>query len=60
MVRIDATPDNGLNQDSAGNLLQIRSLSTERFIRKLGQVTDEILQELLSGLVICVDYEQKH
>jgi mRNA interferase MazF len=39
MVRIDANPDNGLNQDSAGNLLQIRSLSTERFIRKLGQVT---------------------
>jgi mRNA interferase MazF len=59
MVRIDATPDNGLDKDSAGNLLQIRSLSTERFIRKLGQVTDEILQELLSGLVICVDYEQK-
>jgi mRNA interferase MazF len=59
MVRIDANPDNGLDQDSAGNLLQIRSLSTERFIRKVGQVTDEILQELLSGLVICVDYEQK-
>jgi mRNA interferase MazF len=59
MVRIDANPDNGLDKDSAGNLLQIRSLSTERFIRKLGQVTDEILQELLSGLVICVDYEQK-
>jgi mRNA interferase MazF len=58
MVWIDAIPDNGLKQDSAGNLLQIRSLSTERFIRKLGQVTDEILQELLSGLVICVDYEQ--
>jgi mRNA interferase MazF len=59
MVRIDANPHNGLNQDSAGNLLQIRSLSTERFIRKLGKVADEILQELLSGLVICVDYEKK-
>jgi mRNA interferase MazF len=53
------TQTNGLNQDSAGNLLQIRSLATERFICKLGQVTDEILQELLSGFVICVDYEQK-
>ena len=59
MVRIDANPDNGLDKNSAGNLLQIRSLSAERFIRKLGQVTDEILQELLSWLVICVDYEHK-
>ncbi len=58
MIRIDATSDNGLDRDSAGNLLQIRSLSTERFIRKLGQVSDETLQELLSGLVICVDYGQ--
>jgi mRNA interferase MazF len=58
MVRIDASSQNGLDRDSAGNLLQIRSLSTERFIRKLGQVSNETLQELLSGLVICVDYEQ--
>jgi mRNA interferase MazF len=59
MVRIDAKPENRLNQDSAGNLLQILSLSTERFIRKIGQVTDKMLQEFLSGLVICVDYDQK-
>jgi len=59
MVRIDANPDNGLDRDSAGNVLQVRSLSTERFIRKLGQISDETLQELLPGLVICVDYEAK-
>lgn len=57
MVRINANIENGLDRDSAGNVLQVRSLSTERFIRKLGQVSDETLQELLSGLVICVDYE---
>jgi len=57
MVSIDANPENGLDRDSAGNVLQVRSLSTERFIRKLGQVSNETLQELLSGLVICVDYE---
>jgi mRNA interferase MazF len=58
MVRIGATQESGLDRDSAGNLLQIRSLSTERFIRKLGQALDETLQELVSGLAICVDYEQ--
>ena len=57
MVRINVSSENGLDQDSARNVLQVRSLSTERFIRKLGQVPPETLQELLSGLIICVDYE---
>jgi mRNA interferase MazF len=33
------------------------ALSTERLIKKLGQVSDETLQELLSCLIVCVDYE---
>ncbi|WP_310487138.1 type II toxin-antitoxin system PemK/MazF family toxin [Chamaesiphon sp. VAR_69_metabat_338] len=59
MVRIDANIDNGLDVDSAGNILQIRSLSTERFVKRLGQVSPEILEELLTGLTICTDYELK-
>jgi mRNA interferase MazF len=57
MVKIAASPENQLQRDSAGNVLQVRSISTERFVKHLGQVTDETLQELLSGLVICIDYE---
>jgi mRNA interferase MazF len=59
MVRIAANTDNGLDVDSAGNILQIRSLSTERFVKQLGQVSPEILEELLAGLIICTDYELK-
>lgn len=43
MVRINVSSENGLDRDSAGNVLQVRSLSTERFMRRLGQVSDEIL-----------------
>lgn len=57
MVRIDANPENGLDCDSAGNILQVRSLSTDRFIKRLGQVSTDTLQEVLSGLIICTDYE---
>jgi mRNA interferase MazF len=57
MVKIDANLENGLDRDSAGNVLQVRSLSTERFVKRLGQISDEILQELLAGLVVCIDYE---
>lgn len=58
MVKIEASPENQLSRDSAGNILQVRSISTERFVKYLGLVSDEILRELLSGLIICVDYEQ--
>lgn len=57
MVKITPTPDNGLERDSAGNILQIRSVSTQRFVRNLGQLSSEQLKELLAGLIICVEYE---
>lgn len=56
MVSIKRTDENGLEQDSAGNVLQVRSISVERFVRHVGQVSKTVLQELLAGLVICVDY----
>ncbi|MEL7067845.1 MAG: type II toxin-antitoxin system PemK/MazF family toxin [Cyanobacteria bacterium J06581_3] len=56
MVKIIATSKTGLRQASAGNVLRVRSLSTERFVKKLGKVSPEILNELLAGLAICTDY----
>jgi mRNA interferase MazF len=47
---------NGLDQDSAGNVLQIRSLSTQRFIDKIGVVSNQVMGELLAGLIISIDY----
>lgn len=56
MVRIVKDPMNKLDNDSAGNILQIRSVSTQRFIDQIGRVSEEVMQELLAGLVISVDY----
>ncbi len=58
MIKIKANSENQLDRDSAGNVLQVRSISIERFVRKLGQVSSKNLEELLFSLVICVDYEQ--
>lgn len=57
MVSIKQTDENGLERDSAGNVLQVRSISLERFVRRQGEVSTTVLQELLAGLLICVDYE---
>jgi mRNA interferase MazF len=56
MVKIGPTLQNGLSTDSAGNVLQVRSLSTERFRKRIGTVSSDVLDELLAGLVVCVDY----
>lgn len=57
MVKIPPASKNGLDRDSAGNVLQVRSVSTERFVKLLGQVEDEQLKELIAGLAICVEYD---
>ncbi|PSN15054.1 PemK family transcriptional regulator [filamentous cyanobacterium CCT1] len=57
MVKLWATAANGLNRDSAANVLQIRSLSTQRFANYLGRLEPTLISEILAGLVICVDYE---
>ena len=41
---------------SIGNVLQVRSISNERFVRRLGLVSESIFKELLAVLIICVDY----
>ena len=56
MIKIAADSQTGLSQVSAGNVLQIRSLSTERFIKRLGVVTPAVLDELLATLAVCTDY----
>ncbi|MFP4121804.1 type II toxin-antitoxin system PemK/MazF family toxin [Coleofasciculus sp.] len=56
MVPIVRNAENGLNVNSAGNVLQVRSVTTERFVQCLGKVSPQVLQELLAGLIICIDY----
>lgn len=56
MVEIEATTENGLDRDSAGNVLQIRSISTERFVKHLGRLSPKLMEEILAGIAICIDY----
>jgi mRNA interferase MazF len=57
MVKISPTPGNELSQESAGNVLQVRSLSNQRFIRQLGMLESESLRELVAGLAILTEYQ---
>lgn len=54
MVKISPSAANGLTKDSAADTFQIRSVSTARLIRKLGEITPAEMDHLVLaiGLVI--------
>ena len=50
MIKISPNSSNGLSKDSAADCFQVRSVSEERFVRKLGKVSDINLDEIKRGL----------
>lgn len=55
-VRIPKSEQNRLDRDSAADFLQVRAVSTERFVSKIGQLEPALLDEVVAGIVIAVDY----
>ena len=47
---------NGLHAESAADFLQVRSVSTERFIRRIGALKGDQVEEIVAGVVIAIDY----
>ncbi len=60
MIPIQQTDENGLDSNSAGNVLQVRSVTTQRFVLCLGKVSATVMQELLTALFLCVDYDPEN
>ena len=52
LVKIQPTKENGLDQTSAADAFQIRSLSIERFIHIVGKVDSEMLSSILEAVQI--------
>ena len=54
-LRPDST--NGLSKESAIDSFQIRSVSLNRFQRKLGIVPDIKLREIAAAIVLCIGFK---
>jgi len=50
MIKIAPAIKNGLRKDSAADCFQVRSVSQERFVNKLGNVSVIIMDEIRVGL----------
>jgi mRNA interferase MazF len=50
MITVEVTPTNGLTKTSSADCFQIRSVSSERFEKKLGAVSSELQERMKEGL----------
>jgi len=55
MVKIEPDNKNNLKKISALDVFQIRSVSTARFLKKIGSVTFEILDEVKAAVKAVID-----
>jgi mRNA interferase MazF len=52
LVRLDPDASNNLDKPSTADTFQVRSLSTRRFVRRLGQLNDADLERIKEGLKV--------
>jgi len=55
MVKIDPSPENGLSKVSSADCFQIRSLSEERLIKKLGNVDLNTINDIKQAMKKVLD-----
>jgi len=59
MVKINPDTKNGLGKESAADCFQVRSISQERFIKRLGLVSNHLMDEVRLSLsrVLSIDIQ---
>ena len=50
LVRVLPSPDNGLDKPSAADAFQVRSVAQQRFVRRLGRLTDPQMGQIAQAL----------
>jgi mRNA interferase MazF len=55
-VRIDPDATNGLVKPSAVDVLQLRGMDTVRFVRRLGEVPPDVMEEIVLAVGAVVEY----
>jgi mRNA interferase MazF len=53
-VFLQATPANGLMKDSGADAFQVKSVSENRFLRRIGTLTSNQLDDIASAVALCV------
>lgn len=59
MIKIEPNSKNGLTKDSSADCFQVRSVAQDRFVNRLGELSNSIMDEIRIGLskVLSIDTE---
>jgi mRNA interferase MazF len=57
LVRLEPDAENGLDKPLAADAFQVRSVAQERFVRRLGRLSDTAMQEITKALAIVLSIE---
>ena len=55
-VRIDPDAANGLTKSSAVDTLQLRGVDTSRFVKQLGRISADKIEEIAAAIAAVVEY----
>lgn len=57
MVHLEPSPENGLEKTSAADAFQVRSVAQERFVRRIGILSEHDMRHIGRSLsiVLCID-----
>lgn len=56
MTRLTPNDTIGLSKESAADAFPVKSLSVQRFGRRLGVLTHEDMDEIAAAIALCIDY----
>ncbi|MEW6212423.1 MAG: type II toxin-antitoxin system PemK/MazF family toxin [Acidobacteriota bacterium] len=54
-IRLDPDSDNGLTKLSAVDALQLRGIDLQRFVKKLGQISSEALEDITLAVAAIIE-----
>ncbi|MBN1593282.1 MAG: type II toxin-antitoxin system PemK/MazF family toxin [Candidatus Coatesbacteria bacterium] len=57
MTSVNPNESNGLSKPSAADAFQIRSVSTRRFVKRLGVLPQDVVSNIAKAIAICIDLD---
>ena len=57
-VKIEANIKNNLSKDSAVDILQLRGVDGQKLVRKIGECSSEIMEEIAAAIAVVVEYNE--
>lgn len=56
MVRLEPSPENGLTRGSAADTFQVKSVSTQRLLRRMGEVSPVDLAAIVRAVGLVIEH----